>query len=251
MFNVELSEEYIVRCGGTSEGTQVKYFKDGYWYKEDHSGREGLAEYLVSRLLTFSDLPVTEYVAYEQGYINGKGGCRSRSFLAKGEELITIYRLYFNEYGRDLSQVINQMDSMEDRIEYTLKFVRECCSVDIFDYFAKVFTLDRIVLDEDRHLNNLALVYDGRAFRPSPIFDNGVSLLTTNRSVNWNFSMAENVKRVVARPFSGSFDRMHDYFGNGICFRKTEAARWLQSEPQSMERDVLLYQLEQKAEEVK
>lgn len=36
----------------------------------------------------------------------------------------------------------------------------------------------------------------GNEFYPAPIFDNGVSLLTANQSVNWNFSIEENVKEL-------------------------------------------------------
>ena len=77
-------------------------------------------------------------------------------------------------------------------------------------------TVDMIILNEDRHLNNLALIFDGNAFKPSPIFDNGLSLLTGNRSVNWKFPVSDNVKRVVARPFSGSHEKMVEYFGKGL-----------------------------------
>lgn len=43
MFREYLSEDNIVLIDGTSEGTQVKYRKGDYWYKEDNRGREGLA----------------------------------------------------------------------------------------------------------------------------------------------------------------------------------------------------------------
>lgn len=247
MFRENISEKYLVQMSGTSEGSQRKYFKDGYWYKEDHSGCEGLAEYLVSRLLTFSDLPESDYVLYEQGFINDKAGCRSRDFLQDGDELLTLYRLYYNEFGQDLSAVINKMNDVQMRIEYTLKFVRECCGIDITEYLARVITLDRITLNEDRHLNNLAVIFNGEGYRPAPIFDNGVSLLTANRSVNWHFPIEENVKRVVARPFSGSFDAMYQCLGNAITFRVKDALEWLSTEPQSTEKDVLQYQLMTKA----
>ena len=72
MFNVKISDDFLVDTEGTSDGTQLKFFKDGYWYKEDNEGREGEVEYLVSKLLTFSTLKPEEYVIYEQGKINGK-----------------------------------------------------------------------------------------------------------------------------------------------------------------------------------
>lgn len=34
MFSENIGNDYIVIQEGTSEGTQVKYKKDGYWYKK-------------------------------------------------------------------------------------------------------------------------------------------------------------------------------------------------------------------------
>lgn len=79
------------------------------------------------------------------------------------------------------------METMEERIEYVTSFVKDSTGVDPTEYFRKVFTLDRITLNEDRHFNNLALLYSEDGYRCAPIFDNGVSLLTANQSVNWNF----------------------------------------------------------------
>ena len=216
MFKEELEEHYIVTQVGTSEGTQIKYKKDNYWYKKDNRGNEGLAEYLVSKLLTFSNMDADEYIIYEQGKINGTSGCRSENFLKEGEELITFYRLYYNEFGKDLSQVLAGMDSMKERIEYVLRFVKQSCDLDVSKYLSKVIMLDMLVLNEDRHLNNLAVIFQEDHFICAPIFDNGVSLLTANQSVNWNFAMEENVRRVIARPFSGSHEKMYEYFGKGF-----------------------------------
>ena len=160
MFSEKISKEYIVKQQGTSEGTQIKYKKGDYWYKKDKSGCEGLVEYLVSNFLRYTNLNAEEYVVYEYGTINGEKGCRSKKFLKSNEELITLYRLYFNEYGRDLSQVINEMDEMEERIDYVILFVEKSCGINIFEYLKKVLTVDMIILNEDRHLNNLALIFD-------------------------------------------------------------------------------------------
>lgn len=243
VFAEKIENEYIVQQEGTSEGTQIKYKKGDFWYKKDNRGNEGLAEYLVSRLLTFSTLDKSEYIQYEAGTINGSSGCRSRNFLAVGEELITFYRLYYNIAGKNLADVINCMDSMEERIEYVIRFIKESCKLDIRDYLRKVLTLDMYVLNEDRHLNNLAVIMKNDSFSAAPIFDNGVSLLTANQSVNWRFPMEENVRRVVARPFSGSHERMVQYLGTGFLLDFKRAEEWLETEPVSIERDVLLYQL--------
>ncbi|MBR1686337.1 MAG: hypothetical protein IJ708_14475 [Clostridia bacterium] len=243
MFDVQIDESYIVEQSGTSEGTQVKYKKDDYWYKLDNRGREGYCEYLVSKLLTFTDLDPKEYILYDQGRINGRSGCRSKNYLHEGEEFITIYRMYYNEFGRNLAQYTAAMESMEERIEYVTGFVKESTGVDPTEYFRKVFTLDRITLNEDRHFNNLALLYSEDGYRCAPIFDNGISLLTANHSVNWNFDMKENVRRVVAKPFSGSHQKMYNYFAKGFDIDCAGVIDWLEREPQSTERDVLMYQI--------
>lgn len=245
MFDEIISEKYTIIDKGTSEGTQVKYKKGKYWYKLDHDGREGLCEYLASKLLTFTDLKQSDYILYEQGMINGKCGCRSKDYLTPGENFVTFYRLYFNEYGKNLADVLSQMDGMEERIEYTCSFVYKLTGLDIHNYLSKIFTLDRIILNEDRHVNNLALIDNDNGFRVAPIFDNGRSLLTANVSVNWNRSMSENVKRVVAKPFSGSHEAMFKYFGEGFNLDYMNAIRWLESEEESQERNVLLYKIKE------
>ncbi|MDE6627466.1 MAG: hypothetical protein K2K56_14010 [Lachnospiraceae bacterium] len=243
MFREDVEEEYIITQIGTSEGTQIKYKKDGFWYKKDNRGNEGMVEYLVSKLLTFSDMAMDDYVLYEPGYINDIPGCRSKNFLREGEELVTVYRLYYNEFGKDLSQVLAGLEKMEDRIEYVLRFVNQSCNLDMRDYLKKVIMLDMIVLNEDRHLNNLAVIFKEEHFVCAPIFDNGVSLLTANQSVNWKFSIEENVKRVIARPFSGSHEKMYQYLGKGFQLDCQKAYKWLDTEPQSKEKEVLEYQL--------
>ena len=189
MFSENIGNDYIVIQEGTSEGTQVKYKKDGYWYKKDNRGNEGRAEYLVSKFMQFTTLQENEFISYEEGIINGKSGCRSKNFLDEEEELVTFYRLYYNEVGKDLSKVIANMNTMEERIEYVIRFIDQSCGLNIHAYLSKVLTLDMICLNEDRHLNNLALIMSGNEFYPAPIFDNGVSLLTANQSVNWNLSI--------------------------------------------------------------
>ena len=244
MFDIEIDESFRVIQQGTSEGTQEKYKKDGYWYKLNQDGEEGLVECLASRLLTFSDLPEESYIVYEQGMINGKPGCRSKNYLGENEEFVTLYRMYFNEFGMDLASVTSKMERMDDRINYVLRFVMDSCGIDITKYLQRTFTLDRIILNEDRHFNNLALIEGERGFRTAPIFDNGRSLLTVNRSVNWYLPVEDTVKRVIAKPFSGSHEMMYEYFGCGFHLNVDRVLQWLSTEEETRERDVLIYQLE-------
>lgn len=243
MFNVQISDSFLVDTEGTSDGTQLKFYKDGYWYKENNEGQEGKVEYLVSKLLTFSDLPKSEYVIYEEGTINGKDGCRSKTFLKQNESFITLERMYGNVAGEPLYEKLKQFKSIEQSASYVVNFFKDITGIDLTDYFRKVFTLDYITLNEDRHFHNLGLIFDEQTYHTAPIFDNGKSLLNCNPSINRYLPIKENVKRVVARPFSGSHKAMFEHFGQGFKLNFTKAIDWLQNEEDCYYKQVLLYQL--------
>ena len=242
MFDEQIDKNYIIHLEGSSEGAQRKYFKENYWYKEDKAGHEGQVEFLVSNFLTFTSLDKEEYILYENGSINKKAGCRSKNFLNDGESFVTLYRLYYSEFGKNLASVSAHMPTMDERIEHTIQFIKDLAGIDITDYLRKTFTLDMITLNEDRHFNNLGLLEKDSHFRQVPIFDNGNSLLTTNVSVNWHFPVEDNVKRVIARPFSGSHEKMFTYFGKGFDVDWDNFISWLHTQEDSKEKEVFLYQ---------
>ena len=178
--NFNISDSYLVRTSGTSDGTQDKYFKDNKWFKLDRYGNEGLAEYTASQILKLSGIFSKDYVEYTPCLINGKPGCYSTNFLSENESFITLYRLYKNVTGRDLATVCSKMD-YDDGIDYVINFVKEQTGVDIQEYLANTFILDEIILNEDRHFNNLGIIYNETDFRTAPIFDNGKSFLIGNK----------------------------------------------------------------------
>lgn len=244
MFDERIATDFLVDTDGTSDGTQLKFLKNGYWYKEDNEGCEGKVEYLVSRLMTFSTLSPQEYVVYEQGKINGKGGCRCKSFLSPAQSFVTLEKLHGNVTGVPLYEKIKEFGGVGGKAAYVLNFCRQTVGLELTDYFKKVFTLDYIVLNEDRHFHNLGIIMNGDdSYAPAPIFDNGKSLLNCNPSVNRNLPIAENIGRVVARPFSGSHREMFGYFGKGFDLDFGRALQWLKTEPDSFYKEVLVYRL--------
>lgn len=244
-FDLKLSNDLLVDTEGTSDGTQCKYYSEGYWYKTNNEGEEDLVEYLASKLLTFTDLPPDSYVIYERGILNGKRACRSKSFLGVDETFATLERMHHNIVGMPLYKTIVSM-SLEESVKYVLDFVKyETNGLDLLEYFRRVFTVDYITLNEDRHFHNLGIIMgaDG-LYRAAPIFDNGKSLLNTNPSINLKFPISENVQRVVARPFCGSHKKTFEFFGQGFHLNRNKAIEWLKSEEDSFYKEVLLYQLE-------
>ena len=205
MFSENIGNDYIVIQEGTSEGTQVKYKKDGYWYKKDNRGNEGRAEYLVSKFMQFTTLQENEFISYEEGTINGKSGCRSKNFLDEEEELVTFYRLYYNEVGKDLSKVIANMNTMEERIEYVIRFIDQSCGLNIHAYLSKVLTLDMICLNEDRHLNNITILEENGKYHYCPLFDNGEGLMLDNVKYPFDVETRGLMKHLRAKPFQCRF----------------------------------------------
>lgn len=243
-FDVKLTEDFLINTEGTSDGTQCKYFSEGFWYKTNNEGKEDLVEYLVSKMLSFTDLPKDAFVSYERGLLNGKAACRSKTFLSPDETFTTLERMHGNITGEPLYIKIRTM-KIDESVDYVLKFFMDIIGLDLSEYFSRVFTADYITLNEDRHFHNLGVImsYDGK-YRPAPIFDNGKSLLNVNSSINRSLPISENVKRVVARPFSGSHRKMYEKFGKGFNLDKDGALKWLYTEEHSFHRDVLIYQIE-------
>lgn len=175
--NYKLAKEHLARSNGGISGLQDKYCAGRYWYKIDTSAREGLTEALVTKLLENSTLPTDRYVHYRLCKINGADGCRSMSFIRKyNSSFIPLGTLYLLAYGYPLS--MSGFDVHEKVAK--LMGIGYSIDVDMYEYLLTTFLLDLIILNRDRHLDNMGFIfdYDTRSFTTAPIFDNGLSLNT-------------------------------------------------------------------------
>ena len=200
----EIDEMYLVRTAGTSDGTQDKFFKDDMWFKLDRYGGEGIAETVASIILKHSGLDSDEFVEYHPCLINGKQGCYSKNFLSKNDSFITLYRLYKNVTGKDLAAVTARMD-FDDAIEYVLNFVKTQTNLDLHKYIANNLALDRIILNDDRHFNNLGVLFNESEFLPAPIFDNGKSFLIGNKNATNKTKLEEKIACSYSKCFNPSY----------------------------------------------
>ena len=243
MKDYTLSTKALVMVSGSSAGTQPKYYEDGYWYKTNNNGYEGLAEYLVSLVLSCSD--AKEYVMYEKCTINGKSGCRSKNFLREDETFISFQRLYDMYNGGNLSEAIMLKDSVEDRIDFTVQFIKDITGYDCYSYLSSILTLDYLTLNTDRHFHNLGLIGNGKTgeFRAAPIFDNGDSLLSNYEKFPADLSIEENIENVYSQPFSSNPGMQAKILGFGLKINYEKLEDLLKEEPNSRALDVLKYQL--------
>lgn len=237
-----LSPQALVMVQGSSRGTQPKYYENGYWYKLNNLGYEGLAECLVSKVLECSN--ADSFVRYEPCAINGRSGCRSKNFIRENESFLSFQRLYELFTGESLQEKIRFISEVADRIHFVSDFVRENTGLDCSIYLAQILSLDMLILNTDRHFNNLGLIVDSSTgtYRAAPIFDNGNSLLS-----DWErFSegiIEENIEKVYGQPFSASLEMQAREAGIGLKLDYVKLEDVLRQEPDSRALNVLKHQL--------
>lgn len=181
---VELFEqEFRTDNRQSSKGNQFKWSDGINWYKADYTGYEGLAEYVTSGLLRYSDLKPEEYVLYETEEIKYRDqvykGCKSRNFLKDKCQLITLERLFYIQFGESLYQAIYQIPDHEQRLCFLVEQTERITGLrDFGKYMSKLLAIDALFLNEDRHTHNVAVLWDGDSrFDYCPIFDQGAGLL--------------------------------------------------------------------------
>lgn len=242
--NYTLSPEAMVMVSGSSIGTQEKYYDKGYWYKKDLTGYEGKAEYLSSIVLKHSN--IKNYVKYEQCKINEINGCRSENFLKESESFISLQRLYDIYCGGQLSEHIRLFEDVKDRIEFVIDFVIKHTGVDLRSYLKELLSFDMLILNTDRHFNNIGLIANAKEniYLPSPVFDNGNSLLSNMNLFPMDIAIEENAERVIGQPFCANLERQAYELGIALKLDYTGLKEDLSKEPDSRAVETLFFQLD-------
>jgi len=209
--------------GHSSKGNQLKWKQDDRWIKADCAGYESVAEVLISRLMDFTTLgkadALCSYVRYFPVELllgeRRMTGCVSENFLATDCEIITLEHLHLRFTGQGLAKRLSGIGSTKEKIKYTVDFVERITGIDNFgQYIALMMEIDAFYLNEDRHTNNIAILYDNKCekYMLCPMFDNGMALLSDTKG-DYPFEEKQSdatvislMNKVRAKPFSESFD---------------------------------------------
>ncbi|MCC8044266.1 MAG: hypothetical protein LIP12_02045 [Clostridiales bacterium] len=195
-----IGKEFAIPAGFSSSGIQAKYYKDGFWYKKNRDGYEGLAEQICSDVLSFTN--IQDYVPYEACRINGVSGCRSRNFLNPDTETFTSFKTaYRYAYGRELSDRLYTLQNPKDRIKFTIDFIKDYSGLDCTEYLRTLLSFDMLVLNIDRHFHNMGLIKSDDGYRFAPIFDNGAALLSNMGIFHPDETIENNIELAVGKPF--------------------------------------------------
>ncbi|MBQ8595883.1 MAG: hypothetical protein IJ406_08020 [Oscillospiraceae bacterium] len=203
----------------SSKGNQEKWYdkETDRWYKLDRFGYEALSETLISKLLEKSnieqDTPFT-FVRYEMEKINAHGrertGCSSRNF-SEGYSIITVNHLLSRHLGSPLKDKLESLTSDKKRIGYLAEKTKEVTGLEFFpQYLTLLFEIDAMFLNDDRHLNNIAVLEKGGKYDYCQIFDNGASLLSDTQMLPMDIEPKGLIRSLTARPFGTTFNRQRN-----------------------------------------
>ncbi len=201
----------------SSKGNQEKWFEKqtNKWYKLDQFGYEALSEVMTSKLLELSNINSEtpfSFATYRMERINAHGrdrtACSSENFLKEGQSIITISHLFKRQLGYSLKEKLESLDSNKKRIAYLADATKDFTGLKNFPhYLTLLFEIDALVLNDDRHLNNIAVIEQNGKYNYCPIFDNGAGLLSNVQFSPMDIDPKGLIKDVVARPFNTSFNR--------------------------------------------
>lgn len=199
----------------SSKGNQEKWVEGNRWYKLDQFGYEALAETLISQLLERSnceqDYPF-RFTRYQMERITAHGvertGCSSENFLLPGQSIITLSHLYKRESEVSLRALLSRQSSDKKRIAYLADATAELTGLELFpQYLTLLFEVDALFLNDDRHLNNIAVLECDGKYDYCPIFDNGAGLLSNTRTAPMDIEPKALIAAQRARPFGTTFNR--------------------------------------------
>lgn len=135
------------------------------------TGHESVNELIVDRLLTVLGIEHLSYqLIHADVTVNGRTFetylCASEDFKERGEEKVALDAYY-------------EIERLEN--ESPLDF---CLRLGFGDYVYKLLVVDFLILNRDRHGANIELLKNPkkRTIRLAPLFDHGISLLSTCRT---------------------------------------------------------------------
>ena len=209
---VDVSDRFKLQA--TTKGNQIKWHRGNLWIKADSMGYESIAEYLSTILESY--IRGLKYVKYDLCTVKETGTgkmktyncCVSESFLTGSEYIVSAQRMIYAILGTEKAKDLVVKRTGVDLLAHTIEICSRCTGIDeltIYKYLSTICKLDAITLNEDRHLNNIAFIYDGKKYRLAPIFDNGMGLLADTESFPLNKGYSLWMQSVRARPFCSDF----------------------------------------------
>lgn len=204
VFDVTYSNSYV--CNSSSKGNQAKWKIDSNFIKQDFLGHESIAEVVSSRLAScIKDFNYIEYnlcsIIYKE--IQYHDCCISKNFLKEGSTLYSLYRL-FEIRDMDIEKELKNFST-----DVAILKIQKVLNLDdrTVEDIGRMLLFDAIILNEDRHFNNICFIRTEEGLALSPVFDNGGSLLSDLKYYPLIYGDFKNIISVKSKPFSTNFNK--------------------------------------------
>ncbi len=155
----------------SSKGNQEKWRENGRWYKLDLFGYEGLAETVLSTLLRQTNVEALgfRYVPYRMERLEVhrrvRSGCSSPDFLQPGESILTLADLFRKGVGPNWQAAATRQPNLAGKVRWMVEQTIRLTGLQRFGvYLTLLFEADMLFGNEDRHLNNIAVLRRGEGF---------------------------------------------------------------------------------------
>lgn len=118
--------------------------------------------------------------------------------------------------------------------------------LDMREQLGRITTFDMLILNTDRHFNNIGIVADisQNQYRNAPVFDNGNSLLSNLQEFPYDEDIVKNIEQVIGQPFSASLESQAMELGFGLKVDYARLNEMLRNEQDSRALETLWIQLE-------
>lgn len=128
-----------------------------------------------------------------------------------------------------LAKELARIFDVKQRVLYTVELVENLTGIEGFGgYLAQILEIDAFFLNENRHTNNIALLYDveKKTYRLCPFYDMGLSLFSdTGEAYPLEMSFEACRRNITAKPFSRDFDEqldaVNELYGYHLTFELT------------------------------
>lgn len=198
----------------SSKGNQEKWLEEGRWYKVDLFGYEGLVETVASQLLALTNLEVLgiSWVSYRMERLevhrHQRNGCSSPNFLQEDQSLLTLAELFRKGIGPGWKAQISHTPNLKSRVQWLVEQTEQITGLTQFgQYLTTLWEADMLFGNEDRHLNNIAVLRGKEGFAYCPFFDFGAGLLSNTRDYPMDIAPKAQVGQLQAQPLRTTFAR--------------------------------------------
>lgn len=183
---------------GSAKGIQPKWQGNGIYAKADQLGYEGLSEEFVSKFISIcTDLACVPYTSVslqerDTGLFKGTG-CICENYNKQGFLELTLSDILQNK-GYTEAQLLSTVG-----VERWKQYMQVLNDSELLTLL-HVIQLDALILNDDRHLMNIAFMIDPSGTRQfAPVYDNGAALFSDESLYSYKRTFAENREKYISR----------------------------------------------------